>query len=104
MLTEEPGSHLKNLQTATKPVSLSPCQNADSIGPSITGDLALKYPMTRIAACCACAASGHTAAPPSNVMNLRRLRAGMGSPPVQPVSRALSLARRDWLVLGPTLK
>src|SRR5258708_23412989 len=28
----------------------------------------------------------------------------MGSPhPLQPVSRTLSLARRDWLVLGPTL-
>src|SRR5262249_13632490 len=38
-------------------------------------------------------------------MNSRRLKAGMGSPhPVQPVSRTLSLARRDWLVLGATLK
>src|SRR5215468_4151265 len=46
--------------------------------------------------CCARAASGHAAAPPSNVMNSRRLKAGMGlSHPVQPVSRTLSLARRD---------
>jgi hypothetical protein len=45
-----------------------------------------------------------SAAPPSSVMNLRRLRAGMGSPhPVQPVSRTLSLAWKDWLVLGATL-
>jgi hypothetical protein len=38
---------------------------------SVTGDLALKYPMTGNA-CCARAAIGHTAAPPSNVMNSRR--------------------------------
>jgi hypothetical protein len=48
--------------------------------------------------------TGHAAAPPSSDMKSRRLRAGMVSPhPVQPVSRTLSLARRDWLVLGPTL-
>jgi len=50
------------------------------------------------------ATSGHAAAPPSSVMNSRRLMAGMGSPhPVQPVSRTFSLARKDWLVLGATL-
>jgi hypothetical protein len=32
-----------------------------------------KYPMAGIAACCARAASGHAAAPPSSVMNSRRL-------------------------------
>jgi hypothetical protein len=53
-------------------VSLSPCRNADSIGPSVTGDLALKYPMTGIG-CCAPAASGHAAAaPPSVAKNFRR--------------------------------
>src|SRR5262249_2825682 len=44
------------------------------------------------------------AAPPSSVMKSRRLRADMGSPhPLQPVSRTLSLARRDRPVLGATL-
>src|SRR5215472_10419869 len=53
---------------------------------------------------CARAATGHVAAPPRSMMNSRRLRAGMGSPhPVQPVSRTLSLARKDWLVLGAML-
>jgi len=44
---------------------------------------------------------GEYPAPPRTDMNSRRLMAGMGSPhPVQPVSRTLSLARRDGLVLG----
>jgi hypothetical protein len=63
--------------------------------------------MRRIrSACCPRAASGHpTAAPPSSVMNWRRFMFDMGlSHPVQPVSRTLSLARRDRLVLGADLK
>src|SRR5258708_20592272 len=45
-----------------------------------------RNPMRRIpSACCALAASGHAAAPPSSVMNLRRF---MGSPP-QAGSRTL---------------
>ena len=40
-----------------------------------------RKPITGIAACCARAASGHaTAAPPSRVMNSRRLTSSMGSP------------------------
>ena len=40
----------------------------------------LRYPITGIAGCCACAASGHdAAAPPSSVMNSRRLVSDMGS-------------------------
>src|SRR5262249_5890601 len=31
--------------------------------------------------CCPCAATGHGAAPPSSVMNSRRLMSSMGSPP-----------------------
>src|SRR5262249_25798514 len=38
----------------------------------VAGDL-LRYPTTGITDCCARAASGHAAAPPSNVMNSRRL-------------------------------
>jgi hypothetical protein len=33
----------------------------------------LRNPITGIAGCCARAASGHTAAPPTSVMNSRRL-------------------------------
>src|SRR5262249_17230972 len=93
---------------STKPVSLSPCRNADSIGPSVTGDLALKYPMTGIG-CCALAASGHdTAAPPSSVMNWRRFnrsncirsppaRGGLQDIELAPSSQRVSerLCRRD---------
>jgi len=39
-----------------------------------SGDLLLRNPITGIAACCPRAASGHAAAaPPSSVMNARRL-------------------------------
>jgi hypothetical protein len=37
-----------------------------------TGDVLRRNPTTGIAACCARAASGHAAAPPSSVMNSRR--------------------------------
>jgi hypothetical protein len=37
------------------------------------GDLESRYPITGIVGCCARAASGHAAAPPSSVMNSRRL-------------------------------
>jgi hypothetical protein len=36
------------------------------------GDAKPKYPITGIAGCCARAASGHVAAPPTSVMNSRR--------------------------------
>ena len=36
------------------------------------GDALLRNPITGIAGCCARAASGHAAAPPSSVMNSRR--------------------------------
>ena len=43
---------------------------------SASGDLLLKYPITGIAGCCACAASGEmmgaAAAPPTSVMSSRR--------------------------------
>jgi hypothetical protein len=42
-----------------------------------------RNPITGIAGCCACAASGHAApAPPSSVMNSRRLMSNMGLPPL----------------------
>jgi hypothetical protein len=44
--------------------------------------------ITSIAGCCACTACGHaTAAPPSSVMNSRRLTSSMGSPPDPPLPR-----------------
>src|SRR6516164_4345000 len=38
-----------------------------------SSDVLFRNPTTGIAACCARAASGHTAAPPTSVMNARRL-------------------------------
>jgi hypothetical protein len=38
-----------------------------------SGDVALRNPITGIAGCCARAASGQAAAPPSRVMKARRL-------------------------------
>jgi hypothetical protein len=43
------------------------------------GDLAWRNPITGIGGCCARAASGHAAAPPSSVMNSRRFMLSMGS-------------------------
>jgi len=58
------------------------------------------------AGCCARATTGHTAAPPSRVMNSRRLMPDMGVPPASalPVYRTLSLLQRGRKVLGPELK
>jgi hypothetical protein len=52
--------------------------------------------------CCARAASGHTAtAPPSSVMNWRRLRSSMGSPePAVPAYPRLRMPRKRPQVLG----
>src|SRR5262249_57570131 len=87
---------------STNPASFRRCRKGWTIYAKPVAGVLLRNPTTGIAGCCARAASGHAAtAPPTSVMNSRRLRAGMGSHhPVQPVSRTLSLARRDWLVLG----
>ena len=79
------------LAPSTWPVSLRPWRKARSRSTTASGDRFSRNPTTGIAPCCARAASGHAAAaPPSTVMNSRRLRAG--SPhPVPPVSRTLSL-------------
>jgi len=53
---------------------------------AVSGDEEWRNPITGIAGCCARAASGHAAAPPSRVMNARRLMSDMGS------SRALAMA------------
>src|SRR6266540_6275360 len=55
-----------------KPVSLRPWRNGVTRSSEIVP--LRRNPMTGIAACCALAASGHVAAaPPSSVMNWRRL-------------------------------
>jgi hypothetical protein len=46
---------------------------------------ALRNPITGIAGCCAPAARGHAAAPPSSEMNARHFTAQM--PPVRPTER-----------------
>src|SRR5262249_28518647 len=65
-------------------------------------------PITGMVACCARAASGHAAAaPPSSVMNSRRLRSSMGSSPepAVPAYRRLRMHRKresPWsTVIGP---
>src|SRR5262249_56479418 len=51
-----------------------PRRNAAAMGRNPSGDAALRNPITGITPCCARAASGHVAAaPPSSVMNSRRL-------------------------------
>src|SRR5260370_18215906 len=65
---------MEMLWPSTKPVSRKPCRNASSTYTESSGDRLLKNPITGIAGCCACAASGHAApAPPSSVMNSRLL-------------------------------
>jgi hypothetical protein len=66
----------------------------------------LANPIEGIVGCCALAASGHAAAaPPSSVMNWRRLRSGMGSSPepAVPAYRRLRMARKRPQVLGVDL-
>src|SRR5262245_39449364 len=91
---------------STKPASFSPSRNAATSGANASGEALCRCPIIGIAGCCARAASGHAAALPSSVMNSRRCMPNMGLAPPHPVrrvSRTLSLARRDWLVLGATL-
>jgi hypothetical protein len=55
------------------PSSRDLCKNAATRRLSITGVLCPKNPMVgSFDGCCALAASGHAAAPPSSVMNWRR--------------------------------
>src|SRR5262245_55694644 len=72
-----------------------------------SSDVLLRNPITGIVGCCARAASGHAAAaPPSSVMNSRRLMSNMSlSPPWhgRSVYRALSLPQKGQLVLGADL-
>ena len=56
---------------STKPACLRPCRNPRSCSSSI--DRGARNPITGIDDCCACAASDHVAAPPSNEMKARRL-------------------------------
>src|SRR5262249_17716360 len=58
---------------STKPASRRPRRNASTRCQVSSGDLALRYPITGVGGCCARAASGHTAAPATRVMNSRRL-------------------------------
>jgi hypothetical protein len=61
-----------------KPTSPSPLRNACNTVPASSGERALKYPITGLAACCARTENGQAAvAPPSNLMNSRRLIAAL---------------------------
>src|SRR5262249_47253389 len=75
------------------------------LGPPIRQDRLLRNPMTSIVRCCARAASGHVAAPPSSVMKWRRLVSSMGSSPepAVPAYRRLRMLRKRPQVLGLAL-
>src|SRR6516225_9004922 len=62
------------------PASARPRRNAATRSIEALADVLLRNPTTGIAACCARAASGHAAAPPSSVMNSRRLLSNMELP------------------------
>jgi hypothetical protein len=62
-----------------KPLSFRPPWNAVTNGHS-AGDALPRKPITGIADCCARAAGGHAAAPPSSVMNSRRLMSNTALP------------------------
>src|ERR1700730_12451570 len=60
------------------PVSANPRQNAATRCALSSGERALRNPITGTAACCARDESGHAAAPPSSVINWRRLMSSIG--------------------------
>src|SRR5262249_533755 len=57
----------------TRPLSASPRRNASRNGVADSCDCGVSSPITGVAGCCARAASGHVAAPPSSVMKSRLL-------------------------------
>src|SRR5262249_19840855 len=63
---------ITTLRPSAKPVSPRPPWNPEIGRTHSAADAPLRNPTTGIADCCARAASGHTAAPPSNVINARR--------------------------------
>src|SRR5262245_8352336 len=86
---------IRKLRPSLQPNSSSRCRNAAS--QNCTSRLSAapdrSTPIRRIRwPCCARAASGHAAAPPSSVMNWRRLTSSMGSPP-EPAVPAYSRLR-----------
>src|SRR5262249_44831610 len=74
---------------AQLPSSLKPRWKAAMSGANPAGIPPARTPITGIAGCCARAASGHAAAPPSSVMNSRRLMSDMGAcfPRLAPMKR-----------------
>jgi hypothetical protein len=83
---------IDTLRPSTYPVSLKPLRNASSRLTLISAEVPPRNPITGIAVCCARAASGHAAAaPPSKVMNSRRLTLDL---PLQSRSTARSACHR----------
>src|SRR5262245_39777614 len=62
---------IRRFSPSTNPASRRPSRNALTTLWDSLGERPLRNPMTEIAACCARAARGHAAAPPSSVMNSR---------------------------------
>src|SRR5262245_49848603 len=85
-----------------KPASLRPWPNAAVRCVASASEVLRTNPITGIADCCARAASGQAAAPPSSVMNWRRPKSSMGSSPepAVPAYRRLTMPRKRPQVLG----
>src|SRR5262245_20735573 len=73
--TEPPALAVDHFDPRPSDITLPhrPRWNARSRSPKVSNEALLRNPITGIAGCCARAASGHAAAPPSSVMNSRRL-------------------------------
>jgi hypothetical protein len=70
-----PSSQLYSILTfwpSAYPACPSPFRNAALFPADASADAPVTKPITGIAGCCACAAAGHRAAPPTKVMNSRR--------------------------------
>jgi hypothetical protein len=104
-----PSAHrnaIKRFCPSINPASRRPRRNAATRSLDSLGERLLRNPITGIAGCCARAASGHAAAPPSSEMNSRRLMSDIGFPLAlapRSVFRTLNLPQRGRQVLGADL-
>jgi hypothetical protein len=77
---------------SAKPASFRPRRNARRRSAFVSGEVVWRKPITGIAACCARAASGHAAVPPTNEMKSRRFMCPQIEPPNLPHRRGAETA------------
>jgi len=68
------------VRPSIQPSACSRCTKAATHSFAAEAVIAPRNPITGIVGCCARASSGHAAAPPSTVMNSRRLKSSIGLP------------------------